>query len=129
MEDKVVTLEGSTNVADAVKMMLEKKVWSLVVAKGGLPVGVVTERDVIRRCYAKGLTPERTSLESVMSSPLVTIEPDAPLGQAMAVMADKNIRRVFVVDKGKIVGRITQTGAFGHMLNIMMALSDVSHQL
>lgn len=129
MDNKVVPIDASRTVEDAIKTMMDREVWSLVVTKSEMPVGVVTERDIIRRCYAKGMKPEATRLDTVMSSPLITIEPDAPLGQAMALMAEKNIRRVYIVEKGKIVGRITQTGAFGHMLNIMMALSEVPHQL
>jgi len=121
----VVFLEATKSIADAVKTMIEKEVWSLVVTRGGVPVGVITDRDIIRRCYAKGLNPERTHVETIMSSPLITIEPEAPLGQAMALMAEKDIRRVYAVEKGQIVGRITQTGAFGKMLDLMVALSGV----
>ena len=123
IEGKVVTIEATRPVADAVKEMASNEVWSLVVTKNGLPVGVVTERDIIRRCYAKAMLPERATVESVMSSPLITIEPEASLGEAMLVMEEKKVRRLFVVEKGKITGRITQTGALGQMLDVMMALS------
>jgi predicted transcriptional regulator len=43
----------------------------------------------------------------------------------MTLMADKNVRRIYVVEKGKIIGRLTQTGVFAQMLNIMMALSGI----
>jgi len=71
------------------------------------------------------LNPKGVKLESVMSSPIITIGPDAPLAEAMTLMADKDVRRVYVVEKGKIIGRLTQTGVFSRMLNIMMALSAV----
>ncbi len=125
MENKVVFFDASKTVADAAKTMMEKAVWSFVVTRGGMPVGVLTERDMIRRCYAKGLNPEMVMVESVMSSPIVTIEPEAQLGQAMILMAEKDIRRVYVVESGEIIGRITQTGVFGNMLDIMMAMSAV----
>jgi predicted transcriptional regulator len=69
------------------------------------------------------MLPERAMVESVMSSPLITIEPEASLGEAMLVMEEKKVRRLFVVEKGKITGRVTQTGALGQMLDVMMALS------
>lgn len=118
-------MDASKTVADAVKTMMEKGVWSFIITRGDMPVGVLTERDIIRRCYAMGLNPERAKLDSVMSSPIITIEPEAHLGQAMTLMAEKEVRRVYVVDKGKIIGRITQTGVFGKMLDLMMALSAV----
>jgi len=118
-------MEASETVATAIKTMLEKNVWSLVLSKGGLPVGFVSERDLIRRCFAKGFDPEHSHLESVMSSPLVTAEPDTPLIQIMALMTEKKIRRVYIVDNGQIVGRITQTGAFAELINIMVSISRV----
>ena len=57
MQKDVVVIEASETVATAIKTMLEKNVWSLVVSKGGLPVGFVTERDLIRRCFRKGSIP------------------------------------------------------------------------
>ena len=125
MQKDVVIMEASETVATAIKTMLEKNVWSLVLSKGGLPVGFVSERDLIRRCFAKGFDPEHSHLESVMSSPLVTAEPDTPLIQIMALMTEKKIRRVYIVDKGQIVGRITQTGAFAELINIMVSISRV----
>jgi CBS domain-containing protein len=125
MQKDVVIIEASETVATAIKTMLEKNVWSLVLSKGGLPVGFVSERDIIRRCFAKGFDPENSHLESVMSSPLVTAELDTPLIQIMALMTEKKIRRVYIVDKGQIVGRITQTGAFAELINIMISISRV----
>ena len=125
MESGVVVIDASKTVNDALKMMIQKGVWSLVVTKSGLPEGVVTERDIIRRCYAKDLDPGRTKLESVMSSPIITVGPNALVGEAMTLMAKKNIRRVYAVDNGKIVGRVTQTDAFRQMLDVLMALSAV----
>jgi CBS domain-containing protein len=125
MESEIFYIESLETVSGAVKTMIEKGVWSLVVTRSGMPVGVVTERDIIRRCYAKGLSPDATKLDGVMSCPIITIEPDAALGEAMTLMAEKSIRRLYVVDKGKIIGRITQTDAFRKMLSIMAALSAV----
>jgi CBS domain-containing protein len=125
IENGVFFLNAENNVSDAIATMVEKGVWSFVITRGDLPVGVVTERDLIRRCIAKGLNPKGVQLESVMSSPLITIGADAPLAEAMTLMADKDVRRIYVVEKGKIIGRLTQTGVFSRMLNIMMALSAV----
>ncbi len=125
MQKDVVVINASETVATAIKTMLEKNVWSLVVSKGGLPVGFVSERDLIRRCFAKGFDPEHSHLESLMSSPLITAGPDTPLIQILALMTEKNIRRVYIVDQGKIMGRITQTGAFAEVINVMMSISGI----
>ncbi len=58
-----------------------------------------------------------------MTSPLVTITPEASLGEAMLLMEEKKVRRLFVVENGKITGRITQTGVLNQMLDVLIALS------
>jgi len=128
MDRKVVEIDENASVMDAIKAMMDNNVWSLVVTRNKLPVGVVTERDIIRRCLSKGraLT---TAVGGIMSSPIETISPEAPLGEAMAKMAEKGIRRLFVVEQGKIIGRITQTELFENTLNVMMTLSSLKTQL
>jgi predicted transcriptional regulator len=57
IEDNVFFFDGAKNVLQLIEAMVEKSVWSFVITRGQMPVGVVTERDVIRRCIAKGLSP------------------------------------------------------------------------
>lgn len=129
MDRRVVTVGYIAKVDDAVKKMIQNNVWSLVVEKKGVPWGVVTERDVLRRCLDKGLSTSETSVGSIASSPLITIGPEATMKAAMDVMAGKNIRRLFVVEKGKIIGRITQTEVFQSTLDVMEELSAITSPL
>ena len=129
MEKNVVTVDSSSTVADAIKEMLKSNVWSVVVTRRGLPEGVVTERDLIRRCIAKGLVPDRLPVEEIMSSPLITIGSDATIREAMSLMIEKDIRRLFVVEDGKIVGRVTQGHLFESTLDIMSSISSLSGEL
>ena len=129
MDKNIVMVDANDTVNEVLKKMLQAGVWSVVVEKQGLPVGVITERDIIRRCVAKGLNMEKVKAEEIMSSPLLTISPDATLGEAMKEMTEKHVRRLYVVEGGKIIGRITQTGLFENMLNVMIALSSIPYQL
>jgi CBS domain-containing protein len=129
MDSNVVRIDAATSVSDAIKLMMKNNVWSLVVEKRGLPEGVITERDVIRRCLGKGLVPDRLPVEKIMTSPLVTIGSDATIREAMSLMVEKDIRRLFVVEEGKIVGRVTQTHLFESTLDVMTSLSSLSSQL
>ena len=129
MDKRVVSVGYGTAVDEAVKRMIENDVWSLVVDRKGAPWGVVTERDVLRRCLAKGLSTSKTSVGSISSSPLITIGQEATMRDAMAAMAAKNVRRLFVVEKGKIIGRITQTELFHSTIDVMETLSSLSSQL
>lgn len=126
MDTKVFSLDSNATVEEAVKSMLQNGVWSLVVEKQGLPEGVVTERDVIRRCLAKGMVASKTPVGNVSSFPLITIGPDATIREATDMMVAKDIRRLFVVDKGKIVGRITQTELFKSTFDVMEVLSSIT---
>ena len=129
MEKNVVSIDSNATVVDAIKKMLQSKVWSLVVEKRGLPSGVVTERDVLRRCIGKGLAQDRVKVEEIMTSPLITVGPDATIGEAMKMMVEKEIRRLFVINGGKIIGRVTQTDLFESTLNVMSSLSSLTYQL
>ncbi len=129
MDKNIVSVDSNVMVADAVTAMLQMKVWSLVVEKKGTPGGVITERDVIRRCLGKGLDPSKTTAGSIASTPILTIGPDATLREAMDEMAAKDIRRLFVVENGKIVGRVTQTELFQSTLSLMEMLSGLSGNL
>ena len=99
----------------------------MVVSDKGLPCGVVTERDLLRRAVAKDRDLNKVQLKDIMSSPLITIEPDAPFGKAWELMIEKGIRRLYVIENGKIVGRVTQTGLFQKLLDALLALSSVHY--
>ena len=129
MDRKVHSIEDAATAEEAAKAMIEKQVWSLLVMKKGIPGGVVTERDIIKRCIAKGMSPSKTSVATIASSPVISIGPDASIREAMDLMAAKDIRRLFVVSQGKIVGRVTQTELFQSTLSVMEMLSDLSSQL
>lgn len=128
MDKKVVQVDENSSIAEVVKTMIDNDVWSVVITRNKLPVGVVTERDIIRRCIAKGCS-LTMKVGDIMSSPIETISPDATLGEAMAKLVEKNIRRLFVVENGKIIGRVTQTELFENTLNVMMTLSALKTQL
>jgi len=127
MDKRVVSVIYMATVDEAVKKMLQNNVWSLLVERKGAPWGVVTERDVIRRCVAKGLSTTKTSVGSISTSPVVTIAPDATMREAMDAMAARQIRRLFVVEKGKIIGRITQTEIFQSTIDVMETLSSIAN--
>ena len=68
-------------------------------------------------------------VEEIMSSPIITIAPDRRAGEALQTMIEKNVRRLYVVEGGKIIGRVTQTGLSRKLLDVMIALASVRQQL
>ncbi len=129
MDDKVYMIDEGRSCKEALDEMVDKGVWSLLVSRDGLPVGVVTERDIIKKVIRKGLSLEGVQVGKVMSSPIITVSPDDPVAKAMELMVQNDIRRVYVVENGKIIGRVTQTGAFKKILDILLLLSDLSWYL
>ncbi|MEM3833461.1 MAG: CBS domain-containing protein [Thermoprotei archaeon] len=127
MEGGVVVLDGNLPAIEALKAMLENQVWSVVISINDVPSGVVTERDLLRRVIAKGFDINRILLKEIMTSPLITISSDATLAEAWKLMTEKNIRRLYVVEKGKIIGRVTQTGLFNKLLEVMIAISSIKY--
>jgi len=129
MDENVFTVEADEPVRRALETMLDKGVWSVIVSDKGLPVGVITERDVIRRCIMKGKDIDKTKCRDIMSSPLITIEPDKPLSHVWTLMTEAGVRRIYVVQEGKIIGRVTQTELFNKLLELVLALSSVKYTL
>ena len=129
MDDKVYMIDEGRSCKEALDEMVDKGVWSLLVSRDGLPVGVVTERDIIKKVIRKGFSLEGVQVGKVMSSPIITVSPDDPVAKAMELMVQNDIRRVYVVENGKIIGRVTQTGAFKKILDILLLLSDLSWYL
>lgn len=129
LESGVVTLDGELSAKEALDVMLKNQVWSVVVSVKGLPSGVVTERDLLRRVIAKNYSLDKVKLREIMSCPLITIGPDEPLGKAWDLMIEKRVRRLYVIENGKIIGRVTQTGLFQKLLDALLALSSVKYLL
>jgi signal-transduction protein with cAMP-binding, CBS, and nucleotidyltransferase domain len=109
--------------------MIKAEVWSLLVEKQGLPVGVVTDRDILIRCVAKGRSPELVKVEEIMTAPLITIEAEKRAGEALHMMVEKRVRRLYIVDQGKVIGRVTQTELSRSLLDVMITLDSVTQQL
>lgn len=129
MDAEVVSVDASESVAEAVSAMVRSKVWSLLVVKEGLPQGVITERDILRRCVNPGLAPASVKVGAIMSSPLITIGPNATIREAMSLMVDRDVRRLYVMEGGRVVGRITQTRLFQSNFDLMMSLSGLTGAL
>jgi len=100
----LIKVDEDKSAYDAVKMMVEKNRGSVVVTRGGESIGILTERDVIRKVVVKSMDPKSVKVKDVMTSPPVTIDKDRPLREAIDVMNRKKVRRMLVTENGKIVG-------------------------
>jgi len=104
---EALRIEADTSMFEAVKRMVEANVGSLLVTEGGEITGIVTERDYLRHVALEGSTDRGTAVREVMSSPLIVVTPQTTVDECMALMTDKRIRHVPVVDGGEVVGLVS----------------------
>jgi CBS domain-containing protein len=103
----VLKIEADAPVLDAVKQMIEANVGSLLVTDGGEVTGIVTERDYLRRVAHEGPAERDVAVRDIMSSPLVVVSPETEIDECMAVMTDRRIRHLPVVEEGDVVGIVS----------------------
>jgi CBS domain-containing protein len=103
----LLTISSEASVFDMVAQMVEANVGSLLVTVGGRIEGIVTERDYLRRVTLEGRTDKETPVSEIMTSPLIVVTPQTPVEECMAIMTDRRIRHVPVVDDGEVVGLVS----------------------
>ncbi|MEM1944993.1 MAG: CBS domain-containing protein [Nitrososphaerota archaeon] len=109
MTRNVLTVSPDTSAYRAAFLMAERGVGSCVVMRDDKLVGIVTERDLVRRVLAKGLPAKRTRIDRVMSSPVIVVGEGATLDEAIDIMADQNVKRLVVVGDAGVVGVVSVT--------------------
>ncbi len=107
MNSKTQTIDSRKSIKEAARKMADLEIGSIVVTENREPVGIVTERDVLRRVLSAGKNPNRPVRE-VMSTPLITVDSVATLGEAAELMIQKRIRRLLVKEGDRFVGIITE---------------------
>ena len=107
MTKDLITLSGDATASDAARKMREADIGPVIVADNGNIHGIVTDRDIVVRVIAEGKDPTSTTLESICSDQVMTLEHDSPVGAAISMMKDNAIRRVPVVKDGHAVGIVT----------------------
>jgi len=103
MKTPVLSIDSSMTVKDAAKMMEDAKVGSIVVTENSVVLGILTERDLVRKIVAHGKS-FSTKVKEAMSSPLIVISPNETAWELASLMKARRIHRVPVVDKGRLVG-------------------------
>ena len=103
MAKNVVSIGVNDSVFEAAELMSSNRVGCLVILDGEVPIGIVTERDIVRRVVAKKL-PLDSKVSEIMSTSLVTVDSDASLKDAARLMSTNQIRRLPVVEQNRLVG-------------------------
>ncbi|HEV8250342.1 MAG TPA: CBS domain-containing protein [Gaiellaceae bacterium] len=103
------TVEPSTPVQEAAKLMREEDVGPIPIVESGSVAGIVTDRDIVLKVVAEGSDPSSTPVSDIASRDLVTVDPDQSLDDALRLMAQHQVRRLPVVEEdGRLVGIVAQ---------------------
>ena len=103
----IISIQPDASVLDAIKLMAEKGIGSLVVTEGEALKGIVTERDYARKVIIKGRASDSTKISEIMTADVVTASSDQSVNQCMAIMTERKCRHLPVVDDGQLVGMIS----------------------
>ena len=126
MVDEVITIEADATVHEAVRIMNKHEIGCLVAVLKGKPVGIITERDMLKRVLAKSRDPEKVKVSDIMSVPLVVGKPGMEIEDAVKLMFKIKIKKLPVVQRGRLLGLVTLTDITRfqpHMIRILKKLS------
>lgn len=126
MTKNVVTIASDKTALDAAKLMAEKGISSLIVVKNGNPEGIITERDFIKKICVKELQVAQIKIINIMSKIQTIAEPDTPIEVAVQRMVNRRIRRLPILQDGRVVGIITVTDLARHLRTIVLIQGALS---
>jgi CBS domain-containing protein len=109
MVKKVITIDEKTSVKEAANIMNQLEIGSVIITRKGKPLGIITERDILKRIVYEGRNAKKTTVKEIMSSPLVVISPDTDLEEAACLMFEKKIKKLPVTEQNRLVGLISLT--------------------
>jgi len=109
MTREVITVDEKATVKEAARMMDKNGISCLIALRKGRAIGIITERDLLKRIIVEAKNPEKTKVKEVMSSPLEVITVGADLEGALRLMFRKKIKKIAVVDKESLLGLASLT--------------------
>ncbi len=109
MQKNVITIDLEKSALDAANLLSEKDISFLIIIQNGKPIGLVTERDFLKKVSAKNRLASEIALSEIMSKKFRSVEPSTDIEDAVQKMLNNNIRRLVVIEDEKLAGVITQT--------------------
>jgi CBS domain-containing protein len=111
----IISVDSKTKTKDAARLMLEKRIGSLIANRDGLPFGIITERDFMEKIVGRGADASKVSVGEIMTAPLATIDASSSLVDASRKMVEKQVKRLVVTEHDNIIGIISQTDIVRHL--------------
>ncbi|MFI9640338.1 CBS domain-containing protein [Micromonospora sp. NPDC051925] len=126
MTKQVVYLPAETTLDEAARVMKEADIGDVVVTDGSTLAGLLTDRDIVVRAVAECSDPTSTTIGSIITREVVMIEQHSTAGEAVALMRERNIRRILVCDNERKLVGIVSLGDLAMQLDPSSALADIS---
>ncbi|MCK5627851.1 CBS domain-containing protein [Candidatus Bathyarchaeota archaeon] len=127
MSSPVITTSEDANSSHVAQLMKKNQLGCVIVTnKEAKPLGVITESDLVTRVLAKNLAPDTIEAKEIMTSPLITIEPETTINEAARRMSRLNIRRLGVVYKGELFGIISSKDILGVMPELIELIQETT---
>ena len=125
MSKDVKVVGPDSSVKEVVAAMNKFNIGSIVVVQSGRPVGVISERDILRRVVEPSLAPATLTASQIMTSPVITISETATVDEAAKLMAKKRVRKLPVMNKEELVGIATFTDIVNRVLTMISILEEL----
>ncbi|MEM2118375.1 MAG: CBS domain-containing protein [Candidatus Bathyarchaeia archaeon] len=125
MSKDVRVVRPDTTVKEVVATMNKFNIGSIIVTQADRPVGIITERDILRRLVEQCLAPETLTARQIMTSPVTTINENTTIEEAAKLMAKKRIKRLPVTNNNKLVGIVTFTDIVTKVPTLLSILEEL----
>lgn len=129
MTKGVIAVDEDVTALDAARMMTEKGISSLIVEKDHVPIGIISERDFVKKICVKDILPSSIKVGTIMSKIQTYASPDTTVDVAVQRMVNHKIRRLPIISDGKVVGIITVTDLAKHLRTILLIESILSPEV
>jgi len=125
MSSPVVSIEEDATANKVAELLEKHDLGSIIVTgKQGKPLGIITERDLVWRVLARNAKPDTVKAKEVMTSPLITIEPDEMISEAARKMSRLNVRRLGVAYKGQLIGLLSSKDILSVMPELIETIQE-----
>lgn len=120
MTKDVISVDESLTALEAARIMTDKGISSLIVEKDQTPIGIISERDFVKKICVKNLLPSDIKVGAIMSKIQTFASPDTTVDVAIQRMVNQKIRRLPIISEGKVIGIITVTDLAKHLRTILL---------
>ncbi|MCS7125418.1 MAG: CBS domain-containing protein [Aigarchaeota archaeon] len=118
-------LDSNSNVVDAARLMKEKRHECIIIVEDKKPMGMLTLKDIVYKVVAEGKDPRKTRLKELISRPLISVDPETKVGDAIKLMVEEDIRRLPVIKSDMVLGVFVLRAIVGDVVEKSITLPDI----